>query len=99
MLYNPQWDYSLDGLIRWLETKRGDEEYRYIDTKNCALAQFNAAIGRLYEMPDTYLGNPSALDVRLEQLARAVPHTFGDLLHRARIAKNPPPPRPWWKFW
>ena len=41
MLYNPHHRVpSLDSFAAWLETKDPDEEYRWIDSRNCACAQY-----------------------------------------------------------
>lgn len=100
MLYNPQWDYSLDSFIAWLETKPRGESYQYDSFTKCAVAQYNAAIGRTYKVPDTapFLDGLTT-EAKIERLASYGRPTFGALRDRAVKLRDNKSNKPWWKFW
>lgn len=95
MLYNPNWTkadpLTLEALIAWLETKLADGTYCYMDTGRCLAAQYNASIGRQYNLGNFIAGliatmsttSASPFDWQLECIARRGPYTFGAALSRA----------------
>jgi hypothetical protein len=101
MLYNPNWDnppaqsspLTIDRLIAWLETQPPDEEYRYKESRECAICQMLRATGYpkatvgsemvwLHGAGFDYVYLPSEMDAAVA----AKPHTFGAALARAREA-------------
>lgn len=78
--------FSKDGLIAWLERQPPDKEYEYCDVGGCLAAQFNAAVGRNYEVPNPFnvVAHLFKFEHRLERVACQKPYTMGAALKRAK---------------
>jgi hypothetical protein len=88
MLYNPQWKQDrkpgLDDLIAWLEQHDSNEFYKYNDVDSCLAAQYNASLGRDYEVPFPLRPAFGSFNLKLERIAFYGKHTFGAALERAK---------------
>lgn len=72
-------------LMAFLESKPADETYYYNDSWNCAVGQFNKAVGRKYDFISAVSQKgQNTFDARLETVAHERPHTFGAMLERAK---------------
>jgi hypothetical protein len=50
MLYDPKWDEpSMQGFLRFCESKPPEEDYYWLDGMNCAGAQYYRSLGRRFE--------------------------------------------------
>ena len=98
MLYNPQWqptkwqptEFSMNGLIAWLEQQPPDKSYRYLSYDTCLAARFNESCGRNYEVPNPFaFWRYHKFENKLEySIAGIRPYTYGAALERARIIAN-----------
>lgn len=45
MLYNPNWKYSLEALIAWLETQDPNEVFSFAEPRSCLLTRWLESTG------------------------------------------------------
>lgn len=78
-------DYSVEALIKWLETKPADEPYDWIDADHCLLGQWCASKGLegqvLHDKSCNLGENDTFYEIALKHVTR---NTFGAALKRAR---------------
>lgn len=86
---------SLESLIDWLKTKTPDEEYDYMDSRNCALYQYYKAKGVDVRSVDGYCRWGSKFEKHLlpatfiqipQPLYPGTKSTFGHALKKAEAA-------------
>ena len=86
MLYNPHVRVpSLESMAAWLETKNPNEEYRWIDSHNCACAQYAKDREAFAEWRGHGRYSHFSPWYELNMLAQHC-GTFGKLLERVREA-------------
>jgi hypothetical protein len=81
MLYDPKWDEpSMEGFLRFCESRPPEEEYWWVDGVNCACGQYYQFLGRKSEWLNRFRLSFGHLTWQLDKVAGGTwPHTFGAL--------------------
>lgn len=85
---------SLDGMIQWLGSHAADEEYEWVNPRECLMEKFGKYHGfpinrfsAYLEIGDALCANGfDAFDIEVK-VAAVCPHTFGAALDRALALK------------
>jgi hypothetical protein len=87
MLYDPKWDEpSMEGFLRFCESKPPEEEYFWADGLVCACGQYYRFLGREREWLTRTMGPIDGISWELDGIAADLygPRTFGALAARLR---------------
>jgi hypothetical protein len=81
MLFNPLWKNSpsLDGFIKFLDSKPKTKKYEHSSCETCAIAQYSCSLGKSYNSVYYVLWIPWE-----KYIAMPRPHTFGAAAKRAK---------------
>lgn len=92
--YTVETEPSLEGLLRFCESRPADEEYSYTNSRRCPLGRYHQSIGREYQpvfVPIAVFLNPRSGSL-CEQMEGAACHgkrTYGALANRVRKLMRP----------
>ena len=86
MLYDPKWEkiYTTAGLSAWLAKQPKDKHYSFVDTDNCAAAQYLRAQGVDHNISCDRLDELGWMDV----VCTGPYNTFGHAARRARLIQR-----------